>query len=98
MQTEVLLGVLFFLFVGQVLGTHLQVKAYRHAVRQTSGGPSGQCWHRFASAQVRPLEHCHHRVQFRRTRFRWAHDAGDDDSQQVSSHGGHRGTDDLRTA
>lgn len=34
MQTEVLLGVLFVLFVGQVLGTHLQVKAYRHAVRQ----------------------------------------------------------------
>lgn len=34
MQTEVLLGVLFLLFVIQVIGTHLQVKEYKRAVRE----------------------------------------------------------------
>ncbi|WP_037346612.1 transcriptional regulator GutM [Selenomonas sp. oral taxon 138] len=34
MQTEMLLGGLFLLFVIQVVGTHLQVKEYKHAVRE----------------------------------------------------------------
>ena len=34
MQTEVLLGVIFLLFVIQVIGTHLQVKEYKRAVRE----------------------------------------------------------------
>ena len=34
MQTEMLLGGLFLLFVIQVVGTHLQVKEYKRAVRE----------------------------------------------------------------
>lgn len=34
MQTEVLLGALFMLFVIQVIGTHLQVKEYKRTVRE----------------------------------------------------------------
>ena len=34
MQTELLLGGLFLLFVIQVVGTHLQVKEYKRAVRE----------------------------------------------------------------
>ena len=34
MQTEMLLGGLFLLFVVQVIGTHLQVKEYRRAVKE----------------------------------------------------------------
>lgn len=34
LQTEFLLGGLFLLFVVQVIGTHLQVKEYRRAVRE----------------------------------------------------------------
>ena len=34
MQTEMLLGGLFLLFVIQVIGTHLQVKEYKRAVRE----------------------------------------------------------------
>ncbi|MFC2742203.1 MAG: transcriptional regulator GutM [Selenomonas artemidis] len=34
MQTEMLLGGLFLLFVVQVVGTHLQVKEYKRAVRE----------------------------------------------------------------
>ncbi|ERJ95337.1 glucitol operon activator protein [Selenomonas sp. oral taxon 892 str. F0426] len=34
MQTEALLGGLFLLFVIQVIGTHLQVKEYKRAVRE----------------------------------------------------------------
>ena len=34
MQTEMLLGGLFLLFVVQVIGTHLQVKDYRRAVKE----------------------------------------------------------------
>lgn len=34
MQTEALLGGLFLLFVIQVVGTHLQVKEYKRAVRE----------------------------------------------------------------
>ena len=34
MQTEMLVGAVFLLFVIQVIGTHLQVKAYKGAVRE----------------------------------------------------------------
>ena len=34
MQTEALVGALFLLFVVQVIGTHLQVKEYKRAVRE----------------------------------------------------------------
>ena len=34
LQTEMLLGGLFLLFVVQVVGTHLQVKEYKRAVRE----------------------------------------------------------------
>ena len=34
MQTEALVGALFLLFVIQVIGTHLQVKEYKRAVRE----------------------------------------------------------------
>jgi hypothetical protein len=34
LQTEALVGALFLLFVVQVIGTHLQVKEYKRAVRE----------------------------------------------------------------
>ena len=34
MQTEILIGILFLLFVIQVIGTHLQVKEYKRAVHE----------------------------------------------------------------
>ena len=34
MQTETLIGILFLLFVIQVIGTHLQVKEYKRAVHE----------------------------------------------------------------
>lgn len=34
LRTEVLLGALFLLFIVQVIGTHLQVKEYKRAVRE----------------------------------------------------------------
>ena len=95
LQTEMLVGAVFLLFVIQVIGTHLQVKAYKGAVREMHklGNVGIGSRRRKLGASNIVVIACNSAGEIGR-----ADHAGHDDPQPISSDGGYCRAHDLRSA